>query len=57
MTNAILPEAGSAHVEELSDPYLLWFWNSNVRTTAIVLNSLVKADVQLTRRCVRWSAG
>ena len=44
MTNAILPEAASAHVEELSDPYLLWFWNSNVRSTAIVLSSLVKAD-------------
>jgi uncharacterized protein YfaS (alpha-2-macroglobulin family) len=41
MTNAILPEAGASHVEELSDPYLLWFWNSNVRSTAIVLNSLV----------------
>ena len=41
MNNAVLPEAGAAHVEELSDPYLLWFWNSNVRSTAIVLNSLV----------------
>jgi alpha-2-macroglobulin len=56
MTNAILPEAGSAHVEELSDPYLLWFWNSNVRTTAIVLNSLVKAGVAepQMRGLVRW---
>ena len=27
MMNAILPEGSSAHVEELSDPYLLWFWN------------------------------
>jgi uncharacterized protein YfaS (alpha-2-macroglobulin family) len=44
MSNAILPEAATAHVEELSDPYLLWFWNSNVRSTAIVLNSLVKAN-------------
>ena len=44
MSNAILPEAATAHVEELSDPYLLWFWNSNVRSTAIVLNSLAKAD-------------
>jgi uncharacterized protein YfaS (alpha-2-macroglobulin family) len=44
MANAILPEAGSAHVEELADPYLLWFWNSNVRSTAIVLNSLVRAN-------------
>src|SRR5207247_5840813 len=40
--NAILPEGGSAHVEELSDPYLLWFWNSNVRSTALVLGSLVR---------------
>ena len=49
MANAILPEAGSAHVEELSDPYLLWFWNSNVRSTAIVLNSLVKASARPER--------
>ena len=41
--NAILPEAATAHVEELSDPYLLWFWNSNVRTTAIVLRTLVNS--------------
>ena len=41
--NAILREAADAHVEELSDPYLLWFWNSNVRSSAIALNSLVKA--------------
>ncbi len=56
MANAILPEAGSAHVEELSDPYLLWFWNSNVRTTSIVLNSLVKSDVTdaPVRQMVRW---
>ncbi|HET7697353.1 MAG TPA: MG2 domain-containing protein [Vicinamibacterales bacterium] len=43
--NAILPEAATAHVEELNDPYLLWFWNSNVRSTAIALRSLVGADV------------
>jgi uncharacterized protein YfaS (alpha-2-macroglobulin family) len=56
MANAILPEAGSAHVEELSDPYLLWFWNSNVRSTAIVLNSLVGAGAPLeqVRPIVRW---
>ena len=39
MKNAVLPEGGSAHVEELNDPYLLWFWNSNVRSTAIVAES------------------
>ena len=56
MSNAILPEGGSAHVEELADPYLLWFWNSNVRSTAIVLNSLVKAGVPNVpmRQIVRW---
>jgi uncharacterized protein YfaS (alpha-2-macroglobulin family) len=42
--NAILPEAATSHVEELTDPYLMWFWNSNIRSTAIVLNSMVKAD-------------
>jgi uncharacterized protein YfaS (alpha-2-macroglobulin family) len=56
LTNAILPEGGSAHVEDLSDPYLLWFWNSNVRSTAIVLNSLVRAGAAdtLGRSLVRW---
>ena len=44
MANAILPEAATAHVEELNDPYLLWFWNSNIRSTAIVLSSMVKAN-------------
>lgn len=56
LANAVLPEAGSAHVEELSDPYLLWFWNSNVRSTAITLNSLVKegSGQAPIREMVRW---
>jgi uncharacterized protein YfaS (alpha-2-macroglobulin family) len=56
MANAILPEGGSAHIEELADPYLLWFWNSNVRSTAIVLNSLVNGSVNDApmRQIVRW---
>jgi uncharacterized protein YfaS (alpha-2-macroglobulin family) len=55
MSNAVLPEAGSAHVEELSDPYLLWFWNSNIRSTAIVLNSLSRIDgAEAPRPMVRW---
>ncbi len=43
-------------VEELTDPYLLWFWNSNIRTTAIVLDTLVRlsTDEQLTKQIVRW---
>jgi uncharacterized protein YfaS (alpha-2-macroglobulin family) len=48
MSNAVLPEGGTAHVEELSDPYLLWFWNSNVRSTALVLNSLVTSGASAT---------
>jgi uncharacterized protein YfaS (alpha-2-macroglobulin family) len=54
--NAILPEGGSAHVEELNDPYLLWFWNSNIRSTAIALRSLMRdnsADT-MVRQTVRW---
>jgi hypothetical protein len=56
INNAILPEGGYAHVEELSDPYLLWFWNSNIRTTAIVLDALVRHtdDEHLTKQIVRW---
>jgi alpha-2-macroglobulin len=56
LLNAILPEGGSAHVEELNDPYLLWFWNSNIRSTAIVLRSLMRdssADL-MVRQSVRW---
>jgi hypothetical protein len=55
--NAVLPEGSSAHVEELSDPYLLWFWNSNVRSTAIALGTLVRrgeTDLARARPMVRW---
>jgi len=54
--NAILPEAATAHVEELADPYLLWYWNSNIRSSAIVLNSLVKAGdtTAPNRALVTW---
>lgn len=56
MLNAILQEAGSAHVGDFSDPELSWFWHSNARTTSIVLNSLVKARVSSApiRQMVRW---
>ena len=56
MVNAVLTEAGASHVEELSDPYLLWFWNSNVRSTAIVLDTLVRAGATdaPVRQMVRW---
>ena len=56
INNAILPEGGSAHVEELNDPYLLYFWNSNIRTTAIVLDTLVRhgKDEATVKQMVRW---
>jgi alpha-2-macroglobulin len=54
--NSILPEGGQAHVGELNDPYLLWFWSSNVRSTAIVLATLVRGgqDEEMATRMVRW---
>jgi uncharacterized protein YfaS (alpha-2-macroglobulin family) len=56
MQNSVMVEGTSAHVEELNDPYLLWFWNSNVRSTAIVLNSLTRADASAAAvsPMVRW---
>ncbi|HEX8255286.1 MAG TPA: alpha-2-macroglobulin family protein [Thermoanaerobaculia bacterium] len=54
--NSISPEGGHAHVEELDDPYLEWFWSSNVRSTAIVLGTLVRGgeDEEMVKRLVRW---
>jgi alpha-2-macroglobulin len=56
MMNGILAEGGNSHVEEINDPYLLWLWSSNARTTAMVLNSFVKASVAdaPVRQMVRW---
>jgi alpha-2-macroglobulin len=56
ISNAILPEGGHAFVNELNDPYLLWFWNSNVRSTAIAMGTLVRhgQDEEIVKRMVRW---
>ncbi len=56
MFNAILPEGGSAHVEELADDYLLLFWNSNIRSTALTLGSFVRNSNDETHvaSMVRW---
>ncbi|HSN69383.1 MAG TPA: alpha-2-macroglobulin family protein, partial [Thermoanaerobaculia bacterium] len=56
LTNAILREGGASHVEEIDDPDLRFYWSSNVRTTAIVLNALVAADADraLAASIVRW---
>ncbi|MGE3178543.1 MAG: alpha-2-macroglobulin, partial [Vicinamibacterales bacterium] len=57
--NAILPEAGTQHVEELADPYLLYFFNSNVRTTALVLSERVRASASAgdAAAMARWLVG
>jgi uncharacterized protein YfaS (alpha-2-macroglobulin family) len=54
--NSILPEGGNAFVNELNDPYLLWFWNSNVRSTAMALQTLVRhgSEEEIVKRMVRW---
>jgi uncharacterized protein YfaS (alpha-2-macroglobulin family) len=54
--NAILPEGGTAHVEELQDDSLYWLWSSNVRSTAIAMDMMVRAgtDEELVKRMVRW---
>src|SRR5206468_4184901 len=56
IANGVLPEAGGSHVEELTDPYLLWFWNSNVRSTAIALSTIVRSggSDSLAAPMVRW---
>src|SRR5262249_40949371 len=56
INNAMLPEAGTIHVEELADPYLLYFWNSSVRPTALVLSSKVRAAASQSEVAglVRW---
>ncbi len=54
--NAIAPEGGSSHVEELADPYLLYYWNSNIRSTAIALGSITRNsdEASLVTGLVRW---
>jgi uncharacterized protein YfaS (alpha-2-macroglobulin family) len=56
IANSVLPEGGTAHVEELKDPYLFWLWSSNVRSTSLVLGSLVRHsdDRTLVPGMVRW---
>lgn len=56
IANSILPEGGEAFVSEHNDPYLLWLWSSNERSTAIVLSTLVRGgeEEELARGMVRW---
>jgi len=59
LTNAIRLEGDRAHVEELDDDALLWLWNSNVRSTAVVLEGFARRrdDAQLIPALVRGLLG
>ena len=41
LTNAMRVEGDRVHVEEVDTDELRWLWNSNVRSTALVLNGIV----------------
>lgn len=56
LTNALRVEGDQAHVEEIDADILVWLWNSNVRSTAIVLDGFVRrgdASAQVPG-LVRW---
>lgn len=57
--NAVRIEGERAQVQELDSPDLLWLWSSNTRTTALVLNGLVKRgdDPVHVQRLVRGLLG
>jgi uncharacterized protein YfaS (alpha-2-macroglobulin family) len=59
LTNAVRVEGDRAHVEELDDDALTWLWNSNVRSTALVLEGFVRRgdDPAFVARTVRWLLG
>jgi uncharacterized protein YfaS (alpha-2-macroglobulin family) len=42
LTNALRVEGDEAHVQELNPDALLWIWHSNTRSTALVLDGLVR---------------
>jgi len=54
LASAALLSASGAHWEESSRDY--WNWNTDTRTTAIVLNAFVQLDPQnpITANAVRW---
>ncbi len=54
LATATVQSASGAHWEEAAKDY--WNWNSDTRTTAIVLNTFVQIDPQnpITANAVRW---
>jgi uncharacterized protein YfaS (alpha-2-macroglobulin family) len=56
IANATRVEGDRAHVEEIDQQALAWLWSSNVRSTALVLDGLVRRgdDPALVPGLVRW---
>jgi hypothetical protein len=56
MSNAMRVEADRAFVQEMEAPSLLWLWNSNVRTTGVVLEGVARRgdDPRLAAPMARW---
>ncbi len=56
ITNAIRVEGDQAHVEEANDDALAWVWSSSARSSALVLDGMVRRgdDAVFVQRLVRW---
>lgn len=56
LTSAALLSASGANWEEQTETHDYWNWNTDTRTTAIVLNFLAKVEPEnpLTANAVRW---
>jgi len=56
IANALRVDGDRAHVEEADDDALSWVWNTNVTSTATVLDGLVRrgGDAPLTASLARW---
>ncbi len=56
LANALRVEGNRSHVEEIDSDALAWLWNSNTRSTALVLQGFVERgdDPALVAGLVRW---
>jgi len=56
ITNAVRIEGDQAHVEEANDDALAWVWSSSARSSALVLEGMVRRgdDPVFVQRLVRW---
>jgi uncharacterized protein YfaS (alpha-2-macroglobulin family) len=56
LTNAVRVEGDAGHIEEIDSEALRWLWNSNVRSTALVLDGFVRRgdNPTLVPGLVRW---